>query len=230
MVKVQVHALDVPSKLQKIFSTNDKFLILSAVQNFRMILNIDEDEVLKLCIPFLDTMTEYFEKTCLNKNNAIHSAILEIYAIISRPEYELLINHMVTISCCINSKVEHHPVFLELPEVELVAKKIKERHIQITTGAMPVDYSKLSIFDFTRRGRPNLTIISPFGSVITQDSTKIKSPQQPQSNGNSMEANSASGVKRTSNAMQMDYDDEMSFNMDTKGKEAGNFMIEGRIL
>jgi len=115
-----------------------------------------------------------------------------------------------------------------------ISDRIKEKHARLSGENTSITEEKKSneppYLAAARRGRPNLTIISPFGSVITTADTgdRIKSPlsQPSPSNGGGNQTN----IKRTSSnlAKLVDYDDELEFNMETRGKEA-NFMLEGKV-
>jgi hypothetical protein len=112
-----------------------------------------------------------------------------------------------------------------------ISNRIKDTHARLTIGENSEmneekKLNETSYLSASRRGRPNLTIISPFGSVLTVDSVEKMKPNLSQpstpSNGN------ATGIKRTSSnlAKLVDYDDEMEFNLETRNKD-NNFMLEG---
>lgn len=91
--------------------------------------------------------------------------------------------------------------------------------------------NELLLLANSRRGRPNLTIISPFGSVLTSENKM--SMLSVNNNGPNINPDPDSFLtKRTSSSLAklVDYDDEMEFNMETKGRDANNFMIEGNFL
>lgn len=105
-----------------------------------------------------------------------------------------------------------------------------------------------------RKGKASLTIISPFGSVLAVNNSENSRKMGPTSLGVPSIENSPSPVqakseggsppqilspskggeerpdmRRTSSnlAKLVDYDDEMEFNMETRGKDV-NFMLEGK--
>jgi len=107
-----------------------------------------------------------------------------------------------------------------------------------------------------RKGKASLTIISPFGNALAIDNSdnnrrigpmgpvskedsgmiieKVPSPSKDNSLSPPRLVNSPTGekdLKRTSSnlAKLVDYDDEMEFNMETRGKDI-NFMLEGNNL
>jgi len=106
----------------------------------------------------------------------------------------------------------------------------------------------------SRKGKASLTIISPFGNALAIDNSdhnrrigpmtskensamvvekqSMGSPNKDNSPSPPNLVNSPTGekdLKRTSSnlAKLVDYDDEMEFNMETRGKDM-NFLLEGK--
>ncbi len=161
--------------------------------------------------------------------------------------------------------MENHKGFIEDPDCKYITEKIKEKQKKLSTGDSDKmqEEQKQNRYPFnlnSRRGRANLTIISPFGSALAvdmSDSSRRVGPistmnLENNSPGNVVQAavqeenkiNSGNGspgmvgsptkndqdLKRTSSnlAKIVDYDDEMEFNMETRGKDM-NFLLEGKL-
>ena len=158
--------------------------------------------------------------------------------------------------------MENHKEFLEDPVCGYITDKIKDKQKKLSTGDSDkmAEEQKQNRYPFnlnSRRGRANLTIISPFGSALAVDMSdssrrvgptamNIENSPSPVSvvsatggteekintgNGSPVQSppNNEQDLKRTSSnlAKIVDYDDEMEFNMETRGKDM-NFLLEGK--
>ncbi len=151
--------------------------------------------------------------------------------------------------------MEKHKTFLQDPACSFIANKIREKHKRMTNGETEkmAEEQKTINYPFNlnaRKGKANLTIISPFGSVLAVNKndetrkfgygmespnienipTQAKSlPESPSAHPISLDQmNEEKDVRRTSSSLAklVDYDDEMEFNMEARGKDV-NFMLEG---
>lgn len=151
--------------------------------------------------------------------------------------------------------MEKHKEFLQDPDFSFVTDKIKEKHKKLASGESDkmIEEQKHQAYPFNlnaRRGKANLTIISPFGSALAIDTSDHSRKAGPVSlpsaepsplpteteNINNhppppaeTAGNNSPNAKRTSSSLAklVDYDDEMEFNMETRGKEA-SFLLEGK--
>lgn len=161
--------------------------------------------------------------------------------------------------------MDNHKEFIEDTDCKYITEKIKEKQRKLSTGDSDkmLEEQKQNRYPFnlnSRRGRANLTIISPFGSALAVDMSDSSRRVGPISTmnvennspvnvvaaasaGTEEKINAGNGspgvvgsptkneqdLKRTSSnlAKIVDYDDEMEFNMETRGKDM-NFLLEGK--
>ena len=143
------------------------------------------------------------------------------------------------------------------PACTFITNKIKDKHRKMTSGETEgmIEEQKQNNYPFNlnaRKGKASLTIISPFGSVLAVNNSehprkmgpvtlsvpsvenspvqaKSESPPQILSPSKTGGVEERADMRRTSSnlAKLVDYDDEMEFNMETRGKDV-NFMLEGK--
>jgi len=95
-LKKRIVPLDISGKIFRNFATNDKFLIITIIQLYKLLLQCKEAEIITNLAKPLDAIIDYFIKNCKNKTNLLHSSLLEVFVLIMKEELLPLLNYIVT--------------------------------------------------------------------------------------------------------------------------------------
>jgi len=94
-LKKRIVPLDISGKIFKNFATNDKFLIITIIQLYKLVLQCKDAEIVSHLAKPLDVIIDYFTKNCKNKTNLLHSSLLEVFVLIMKEELLPLLNYIV---------------------------------------------------------------------------------------------------------------------------------------
>jgi len=216
-IKDATISLDLVGKVFKVFATNDKFIILMAIQIFKLLLLSKDDSIYSMLCKPLDQIIAYFMTNCKKKRNLMYSAIMDIFNILIKEDITQFIKYMDI----------NHQQFLKDPSFTTITTQIESKIQEINSAQNQNDPNKIEETELTRlnknikdlqqmmtsfikKNKPNLTIISPFGSTITPESNPAKSFLKPgqlaSSNGGGKFASNSSSSHKS-----MEYEDDIDY-------------------